>query len=102
MISITNQQLIYPFALILFTIRKNCEAMASLAGKRGDTFCALLKEKSVTPHDLVKIAKNIPFGSSYYLILNDTIIEKLMLDGLKELVIIMTHQMVKFCAHYVL
>ena len=27
--------------------------MASLAGKSCDTFCALLKKKSVTPHDLV-------------------------------------------------
>jgi SRSO17 transposase len=75
-ISITNQQLIYPVALILSTTRKTCEAMASLAGKSGDTFCRLLKEKSVTPHDLVNIAKNILIGSSYYLILDDTIIEK--------------------------
>jgi len=44
-ISITNQQLIYPVALILSTTRKTCEAMALLAGKSGDTFCALLKEK---------------------------------------------------------
>jgi hypothetical protein len=50
--------------------------MASLAGKSGDTFCALLKEKSVMPHDLVNIAKNILIGRSYYLILDDTIIEK--------------------------
>ncbi len=70
MISITNQQLIYPVALILSTTRKTCEAMASLAGKSGDTFCALLKEKSVTPHDLVNISKNILIGRSYYLILN--------------------------------
>ena len=76
MISITNQQLIYPVALILSTTRKTCEAMASLAGKSGDTFCRLLKEKSVTPHDLVNIAKNILIGRSYYLILDDTIIEK--------------------------
>jgi hypothetical protein len=75
-ISITNQQLIYPVALILSTTRKTCEAMASLAGKSGDTFCRLLKEKSVTPHDLVNIAKNILIGRSYYLILDDTIIEK--------------------------
>jgi len=44
-ISITNQQLIYPVALILSTTRKTCEAMASLAGKSGDTFCRLLKKK---------------------------------------------------------
>ncbi len=49
--------------------------MASLAGKSGDTFCRSLK-KSVTSDDLVNIAKNILFGSSYYLILDDTIIEK--------------------------
>jgi hypothetical protein len=47
-----------------------------LAGKSGDTFCRLLKEKSVTPHALVNIVKNIHFGSSYYLILDDTIIKK--------------------------
>ncbi len=57
MISITNQQLIYPVALILSKTKKTCEAMASLSGKSGDTFCRLLKEKSVTPHDLVNIAK---------------------------------------------
>ncbi len=51
MISITNQQLIYQVALILSTTRKTCEAMASLAGKSGDTFCALLKEKSGTPRN---------------------------------------------------
>ncbi len=62
MISITNQQLIYPVALILSTTRKTCKAMASVAGKSGDTFCRLLKEKSVTPHDLVNIAKNILTG----------------------------------------
>jgi hypothetical protein len=56
-ISITNQQLIYPVALILSTTRKTCEAMASLVGKSGDTFCALLKKKAVTPHELVNIAK---------------------------------------------
>jgi hypothetical protein len=50
--------------------------MASLAGKSGDTFCRLLKEKSVTPHDLVNIAKNILISSSYSLILDNTIIEK--------------------------
>ena len=50
--------------------------MASLARKSGDTFCRLLKEKSVTPHNLVNIVKNILFGRSYYLILDDTIIEK--------------------------
>ena len=44
--------------------------MSSLAGKRGDTFCSLLKEKSVTPHDLVNVSKNILIGISYYLILN--------------------------------
>ncbi len=65
MISITNQQLIHPVELILSTTRKTCEAMASLAGKSSDTFCALLKEKSVTPHDLVNIVKNILIGSSY-------------------------------------
>jgi hypothetical protein len=101
-ISITNQQLTYPVALILSTTRKTCEAMPSLAGKSGDTFCRLLKKKLLTTHDLVNIAKNILFGSSYYLILDDTIIEKLMLDGLKGLLIIMTHQIVKLCAHYVL
>jgi hypothetical protein len=77
-IRITNQ-LTYPVALILSTIRKTCEAMASLAGKSGDTFCRLLREKSVTPHDLGNIVKNILFGSSYYLILNDTTM-KLMLN----------------------
>ncbi len=55
--SITNQQLIYPVALILSTTRKTCKAMASLAGKSGDTFCALLKKKSVILHKLVNIAK---------------------------------------------
>jgi hypothetical protein len=55
-ISITNQQLIYTVALILSTTRKTCKSMASLAGKSGDAFCALLKEKLVTPHDLVDIA----------------------------------------------
>jgi len=38
-ISITNQQLFYPVALILFTTRKTCKAMASLAGKSGNKFC---------------------------------------------------------------
>jgi hypothetical protein len=42
-ISITNQQLTYPVALILSTTRKTCAAMASLAGKSGDTFCQLGK-----------------------------------------------------------
>ena len=56
-ISITNQQLIYLVALIFPTTRKTCQAMASLAEKSCDTFCVLLKEKSVTPHDLVNIAK---------------------------------------------
>ncbi len=65
MISITNQQLTYPVALIFSTTRKTCKAIASLAGKSGDTFCALLKEKSVTAHDLVNIAKNIQFGRGY-------------------------------------
>jgi hypothetical protein len=71
-ISITNQQLIYLVALIFFTTRKTCEAMASLAGKSGDTFCRLLKKISHS-HDLVNIAKKIHFGISYYLILNVTI-----------------------------
>jgi hypothetical protein len=52
------------------TTRKTCEAMASLAGKSGDTFCRLLKEKSVTTHVLVNISKKILIGRSYYLILN--------------------------------
>ncbi len=81
------------------TTRKTCEAMASLAGKSGDTFCALLKEKSVTPHDLVNIAKNILIGRSYYLILDYTIIEKLMLNGLKEPATIMIHPMGKLYVH---
>jgi hypothetical protein len=34
-------------------------------------------EKSVSPHDLVNIAKNTLLGSSYYLILDDKIIEKI-------------------------
>jgi hypothetical protein len=37
---------------------------------------SIIKKKSVTPHDLVNIAKNILFGRGYYLILDDTIIEK--------------------------
>jgi hypothetical protein len=44
-ISITNQQLFYPVALILFTTRKTCKAMASLAGKSGNKFCRSVKEK---------------------------------------------------------
>ena len=42
--------------------------MAPLARKSGDTFCQLLKEKSVTPKDLVGIDENIRlYGISYYL-----------------------------------
>ncbi len=55
MISITNQPLTNPVVLIFSTARKTCEAMALLAGKSGNTFCRLLKEKSVTLHDLVNI-----------------------------------------------
>ena len=50
--------------------------MVSLTGKSDDKFFRLLKEKSVTPHDLVNISKNIQIGRGYYLILDDTIIEK--------------------------
>ncbi len=102
MISIVIHQLTYPVALILSKIRKTCKAKALLASKSGNIFCELLREKSVALHDLVNITKNILFGSSYYRILDDTIVKKLMLYGLKGLAIIMTHQKVKLCAHYVL
>jgi hypothetical protein len=42
-VSIADQQLTYPVALILSTTRKTFEAIASLTGKSGDAFCKLLK-----------------------------------------------------------
>ncbi len=72
-----ERQLIYPVALLLSTsARKSCEAMAVIANVSGDKLCRILKEKTVTMHDLLNLAKKALAGKKY-LIIDDTIIKKI-------------------------
>lgn len=73
-----ERQLIYPVALLLSTSpRKSCEAMAIVAKTSGDKLCRILKEKTITMHDLIGLAKKVLVGKKWYLIIDDTIIEKI-------------------------
>jgi len=73
-----ERQLIYPVTLILSTSpRKTCEAMAVVAGVAGDKLCRILKEKMITMHDLINLAKKVLVGKKWYLIIDDTLIEKI-------------------------
>jgi len=73
-----ERQLIYPVALLLSTSpRKTCEAMAVIANVSGDKLCRILKEKTVTMHDLINLAKKVLVGKKWYLIIDDTLIEKI-------------------------
>jgi SRSO17 transposase len=73
-----ERQLIYPVALLLSTsTRKSCEAMAIVAKVSGDKLCRILKEKTITMHDLINLARKVLVGQKWYLIIDDTIIEKI-------------------------
>lgn len=78
MIRKSEHQLTYPVALILSNAkRKTCEIISSEAGLSGDTFLRILNRKMVTIDDLVKLAQKALIGNKWYLIIDDTIIDKL-------------------------
>jgi DDE superfamily endonuclease len=73
-----ERQLIYPVALLLSTSpRKTCEAMAVIAQVSGDKLCRILREKTVTIRDLIDLARKTLVGKKLYLIIDDTLIEKI-------------------------
>lgn len=78
MIRNSERQLTYPLALLLSTSpRKTCEAISVIANLSGDSFLRILKEKTITMDDLFYIAKKALVGKKLYLIIDDTIIDKL-------------------------
>lgn len=77
MINKVEQRLVYSAILLLSTSKKNAESLSLTYGRSGDTILRLLDTKSITVDELVQVALFF-FATDYlYLILDDTLIEKM-------------------------
>jgi len=78
MISKTERKLTYPITLLLSSApRKTCESMASIANMSGDSLLRLLKQEAITTEELIKVAYQVLRGKRWYMIIDDTIIDKI-------------------------
>lgn len=77
MISKTEQKLIYSASTLLSTDKKTAESLAKISGISGDTMLRTLRDKSIKPEELIKMAMHF-FGTNYLnVILDDTALEKM-------------------------
>ena len=78
MISQAERKLIYPIALILSTARrKTFEALGQEAEISGDKISNLVNSNAATVEELVEFAQKIFKRKKIYLLIDDTLIDKL-------------------------
>ena len=78
MLLISEQQSTYPLGLLLSSGgKKTCAALGRLLNQSGDSIIRLLEHSPVTSDQLVDLAKSLFVKKDLYLILDDTLIEKM-------------------------
>ena len=78
MLLISEQQSTYPLALLLSSGgKKTCEFLARATNRSGDSLIRLLNNSSVTVDQLIEYAKSVFINKELYLVLDDTLIEKM-------------------------
>lgn len=85
MISKTERHITYPIALLLsIPYKKTFEAIGEEIGMSGDSVPRILEDNVATPEALIEIAKKIFGKKRLYLIIDDTVINKMhskMIEG---------------------
>ena len=101
MLLISEQESTYPFALLLSSAsKKTCEALGRTVNKSGDSIIRLLEHNSLTSDQLIEFVKQLFIHKDLYLVLDDTLIEKMYSKAIEGQATIGITQMVRYTDHY--